>query len=236
MQKTAEIGTLAQGAGRQQKENPVQPELNNVEQVNESLVLENDQELQDQISTSANDLNQVNEELDNEFDCPISYQVILTEVQVGSGEKPDTKIGDRFSPLFNELNVFEARKDALTYAAGLISLIDSEHRYGGVKFDSPSLAESKGDQNINLYDISVILIYDSTGQELTIYQNSLDPNEELLGNLEIEYRVLELLDYQTNKFFTVEQNGKIFRCINSRNGFVEFLDLDKYEALDQSAA
>ncbi len=158
----------------------------------------------------------------NDLKCRVSYIVSLWEEKVGDGEKPLRQSGYRESCLFNNPDPFQSRKDAVIYATGLCSLIENEHRHGGLTFHSPKEAESKGYRNYNAYSVEIYLIDHQENDSIMIYDGDGVPSEDTLGALDSEFFLLESLGYTTNEWFYVKHEGEMYKCINSKAGFVEF--------------
>lgn len=158
-------------------------------------------------------------------ECPICYVVLFSENLVGGEEiMPTRMVGNRESLMFNNPNPFYARQEAVIYATGLAFLTENEHKLGGLKFDSPSVAESKGFRDFNCYSIQIFMVnLQDEDDLLMIYERPGIPSEDTLSSLDVEFNLLESMGYTTDKYFDVQsKGGQYFKCIESRTGLVKF--------------
>ncbi len=175
-----------------------------------------------------------NKNVELQPECPISYLVGLFEWQVGDGENPTSRSGYRESCLFNRPDPFESRRDSIIYAAGLASLLENEHKLGGLVFDSPGVAKNKGYRNYNGYRIEVFMVDHIHKVELLIYDRAGEPSEHTLECLDEEYFHLASLGYEPKRFSVGSDGSAFYRYIESRNGFVEFGEPESIEQPEQA--
>lgn len=186
---------------------------NTAEQENKSLTTE----------TATNKADAVENSTSIEQECPISYQVFLSERKLGGEKKQTRKSGHRESRLFTDPNPLLARQEAVIFATGLSLLAENEHRWVTSVFDTPSESKFKRYLNYNQWSIEIRLINNQNGDTFLIYDSAGDPSYDTLKALDTEFYLLDSLGCTDRKYFVVDGgDGKWYKCINSKIGLVKF--------------